>query len=199
MPLCRHSVRHSSNRLGRVLALLILSGCGSPASDPPLGTSAIGSMSVSGAREDSDQAITSRQGDGHKVAPSQALAKTPLFTDLPVSVASDQDTAAATHPPSDRPTPGLDPEVLQQEVLGTWSEGARDSPDVSVRLQALEAWAQRSGGSLNPITYGLVDQDESVRERALELYTHQLELEATFAESEKKHEYPAKEPWISNR
>ncbi len=187
-------MQYSGKRLGHVLALFILTGCGGPASDPPPGTSAIGSAPVSGVREDSKQTTTSRQDDGHKVALSQA--QTLLFTDLPMPGSSAHHTAAATHSPTDRPTPapGLDPEVFQQEAWSKWYEAARDSPEVSVRLQALETWAQQPGGSLDPITYGLVDQDESVRERAQELYTHQLQLEATFAESVKKHEYPAKEP-----
>ena len=43
-----------------------------------------------------------------------------------------------------------------------------------MRLQALETWAQRPGDSLDPVTYGLVDQDETVRERAQVLYEQTL-------------------------
>lgn len=188
-------MQHLGNRLGRYIALLFLSGCGGPASDTPSNTRAIISASVGGAGDYSHQATTSRQDNGRKVASSQAPAKTPLFADLPMPVSSDHDTAAASHPSTDRPipTPGLDHEVRQQEAWSKWFEAARDSPDVSVRLQALETWAQRPSDNLDPITHGLVDQDETVRERAQELYTHQLQLEATSAAAVEKHEYSGKE------
>lgn len=95
------------------------------------------------------------------------------------------DTNAASHLPTNHPTPtpSLGHELSQQEAWSKCSEAARDSPDVNVRLQALETWAQRPDDNLDPITYGLVDQDETVRERAQELYTHHLQLEATGAAS----------------
>lgn len=49
---------------------------------------------------------------------------------------------------------------------------------MSVRLQALETWAQQPTDRLDPVTYGLVDEDEQVRERAQALYTQQLQREA---------------------
>lgn len=52
---------------------------------------------------------------------------------------------------------------------------------MSVRLQALETWAQRPGESLDPVTYGLVDQDETVRERAQALYEQTSARDATAA------------------
>lgn len=52
---------------------------------------------------------------------------------------------------------------------------------MSVRLQALETWAQRPGDSLDPVTYGLVDQDETVRERAQALYEQTLDRHAAAA------------------
>jgi len=44
-----------------------------------------------------------------------------------------------------------------------------NDPDPSVRIRALETWAQHPGEDLNPATYALVDPDESVRTRAQEL------------------------------
>ncbi len=46
---------------------------------------------------------------------------------------------------------------------------AYKSPDPRVRIRALEAWAQHPGEDLNPLTYALVDPDESVRAGAEEL------------------------------
>src|SRR5712692_7933287 len=46
---------------------------------------------------------------------------------------------------------------------------ALNDADPRVRIRALETWAQRPGEDLNPVTYALVDPDESVRARAQEL------------------------------
>lgn len=69
--------------------------------------------------------------------------------------------------------------AAEQATWRQWYETARESPDVPVRLQALEQWAQRPGDSLDPVTYGLVDQDETVRHRAQALYEQVLAREAT--------------------
>ncbi len=52
-----------------------------------------------------------------------------------------------------------------------------------MRLQALEQWAQQppSNHSLDPVTYALVDEDDTVRARAQTLYEQQLVREATAA------------------
>lgn len=46
---------------------------------------------------------------------------------------------------------------------------ALNSPNPSVRIRALETWAQHPGEDLNPVTYALVDPDESLRARAQDL------------------------------
>ena len=46
---------------------------------------------------------------------------------------------------------------------------ALNDADPRVRIRALETWAQQPGEDLNPVTYALVDPDESVRARAQEL------------------------------
>jgi hypothetical protein len=67
----------------------------------------------------------------------------------------------------------------EQVQWQAWFAAARDSPDVAVRLQALETWAQHPGEALDPVTYGLVDEDEQVRSRAQDFYQQQLAREAT--------------------
>jgi hypothetical protein len=48
-------------------------------------------------------------------------------------------------------------------------------PDATVRLQALELWAQQPGDALDPELYALLDdEDESVRARAEALWEQQL-------------------------
>jgi hypothetical protein len=56
-----------------------------------------------------------------------------------------------------------------------------------MRLQALEQWAQRPGEALDPVTYGLVDENESVRTRAQELYEQQLARDADVPVHEEPH------------
>jgi hypothetical protein len=58
-----------------------------------------------------------------------------------------------------------------------WFAEVREHPDVTVRLQALEVWVQQPGDALDPVTYALVDGDESVRARAQELWEQQLTRE----------------------
>jgi hypothetical protein len=70
---------------------------------------------------------------------------------------------------------------------------SHESPDVSVRLQALEQWAQRPGDQLDPVTYGLVDLDETVRQRAHALYERRLAREAVQAAQTEPMQLPITE------
>ena len=56
----------------------------------------------------------------------------------------------------------------ETELLTGLAE-ALSNPDPRVRIRALETWAQHTGDKLDPVTYALVDPDESVRTRAQEL------------------------------
>jgi len=55
-----------------------------------------------------------------------------------------------------------------------WLTAEFDDPDPSVRLQTIEAWAREPEETLDPLTYALVDSDESVRVRAQELLEEEL-------------------------
>ena len=67
------------------------------------------------------------------------------------------------------------PYVNQADTAeASWLAASREDPNPSVRLHALEVWAQRPGESLDPVTYALVDPDESVRARAQELLEQEL-------------------------
>ena len=59
-------------------------------------------------------------------------------------------------------------------VSPPWLAELLNSPDPQVRIQGLEAWAQRPGETLDPVTYALVDPDESVRVRAQEVFEEEL-------------------------
>jgi HEAT repeat protein len=55
-----------------------------------------------------------------------------------------------------------------------WLAAAREDPDPNVRRHALETWAKQPGESLDPVTYALVDPDETVRARAQALLEEAL-------------------------
>ena len=62
----------------------------------------------------------------------------------------------------------------RSEDLPPWRAELLHAPDPNVRIQALDAWANRPSVSLDPLTYALVDSDESVRTRAQELLEEAL-------------------------
>ena len=65
------------------------------------------------------------------------------------------------------PHPVDSPDTL---VVPAWMAKELDSPDVRVRLQALDRWGQQAPtGSVDPLILALEDKDERVQARALEL------------------------------
>lgn len=55
-------------------------------------------------------------------------------------------------------------------VVPAWIAKELDSPNVHVRLQALDRWVQQGHtGSVDPLMLALNDPDERVRTRALQL------------------------------
>jgi len=65
-------------------------------------------------------------------------------------------------------------EQYQEEVPPPWLAELLHTSDPNVRIEALDARAQHPGASLDPVTYALVDPDESVRARAQELLEQEL-------------------------
>jgi len=55
-----------------------------------------------------------------------------------------------------------------------WLAELLHASDPNVRVQALDAWARQPGESLDPVTYALVDPDETVRARAQEVLEREL-------------------------
>jgi hypothetical protein len=161
-------VRHGlSTAIGTVL-IAGLSGCSPTASDP------IGHTTPDTPSRQTASATLSPQSralDTHAHATSQ-----PTLEPTPERLAPD----AGPQPPSSRdaarPVPTEpDPSTAARQQ---WFTEARTQQDVAVRRQALELWAEQPSQNLDPVTYALVDEDESVRTRAQELYEQQLEREA---------------------
>ena len=74
--------------------------------------------------------------------------------------------SAAQH---DEPAP-----LPAQLVLPQWIAQALASPEVPVRLRALDLWAQQGPeASLDPLVVALEDQDEDVRTKAMTLIERQ--------------------------
>lgn len=72
------------------------------------------------------------------------------------------------------PVPGASTLFYATEDPPPWLAELLHAPDPNVRVQALDAWARQPGPSLNPVTYALVDPDESVRIRAQEVLEQEL-------------------------
>jgi hypothetical protein len=80
--------------------------------------------------------------------------------------------AASPSPLASGRSPGGPSEARPAEPLGVpaWMANDLDSPDVRVRLQALDRWGQQAPtGAVDPLLLALEDEDERVQARALAL------------------------------
>lgn len=77
--------------------------------------------------------------------------------------------------PAAQEEPAPLPEYLD---LPSWIAQALDAPEVSVRLQALDTWAQQGAqASLDPLVVALDDEDDDVRTKAMEIIERQWAIE----------------------
>ena len=60
------------------------------------------------------------------------------------------------------------------EIAFWLSAEAFNGSQSEARRQMLDAWAQHTGSSLDPLTYALVDPEESLRTRAEQLFEYEL-------------------------
>ena len=162
--------------LGLVL-LAGLSACGSPSPEGPVSGHGTGSAAagVSPPASDAPRAgLAAPQvpmPDTRRTDASRATSPAP---DARVPPAA----SPATPPPSDAQTLA---EQAQRAARELWFAELRESPDATVRLQALALWAQQPGDTIDPLTFALVDEDEEVRARAEVLYEQQLAREEAAA------------------
>ena len=94
--------------------------------------------------------------------------------------------AASPAPLSEPPGPSQPPLAAQEEpapmpenlVLPTWIAQALDAPEASVRLQALDTWAQQGAHApLDPLVVALDDEDDDVRTKAMEIIEQNWAIE----------------------
>ena len=179
------------HRLVFAFGITALVGCGNPAPDAPVSghsTGSVGAVASSPtddaasaglvAHEPAQQASTQTP---HLGPPAQPASKPgALITDASRATSLTHNARVQTEAsPAD--TPPIDEQTTadqaQRESWQRWFEEVRENPDVTVRLQALELWAEQPGEDMDPLTYALVDEDEEVRARAEELWEQQLTRE----------------------
>jgi hypothetical protein len=179
------------HRLGVAVGITALVGCGNPTPDHPVSGHTTGSTDAGVSPSAGDAARAgSAANKSARQAPTQtaplgptaqqALTPGALITSDPEATSPAHDARVQTAAsPADTPPPNEQTTADQalRAARQRWFAEVRESPDVTVRLQALEVWAQQPGDTLDPVSYALVDGDEHVRARAQELWEQQLTRE----------------------
>jgi hypothetical protein len=143
--------------LGLVL-LVGLAACGSPSPDGPVSSSPTGSADAvvsfpagagSGANDPRRPGApsTTRPGASNRdpAQPGAPVTNDPRAAPPAPEARVPPAAASATPPPSDAQTPA---EQAQREARERWFAELRESPDATVRLQALALWAQQPGDTI---------------------------------------------------
>lgn len=165
------------HRLAVAIGITALVGCGNPTPDGPVSIPSTGSAAA---------VVSSPTGDAPPAGLAARQAPTPTSPLGPPATAAERRSPDASRATSPAPAAPVDPppsdaqttaDQVQREARELWFAEIRENPDVTVRLQALEVWAQQPGDTINPVTYALVDGDEHVRARAQELWEQQLTRE----------------------
>ncbi|MCA1957604.1 MAG: hypothetical protein LDL14_03630 [Nitrospira sp.] len=180
-------------RLGSGVLLLGLSGCGSASSDPvttgasvPAVTDQSHSVSRAADAAPVGNAVRVEPAGSSPASSTQAGSGLPDLTggESAQSVAGEASLPFGTATESDRPgdrfssaPPSSADQQAQRAVREQWYAAMREAPEAGTRLSALEVWARQPGDVLDPVTYGLVDEDDAVRARAQELYERHLQRE----------------------
>jgi hypothetical protein len=143
------------------LNLAGLSGCGPAASDHAPNPQPHASLDTPSESQPVSQ-LTS--------APQNGLI-TPAASPVPLAASPGSNDASAAEPEEPAPMP-------EQLVLPTWIAQALDAPEVSVRLQALDMWAQQGAEApLDPLVVALDDEDDDVRTKAMAIIEQNWAIE----------------------
>ena len=185
------------HRLGAAVGITALVGCSNPTPDRPVSGHSTGSADAVvsppagdaasaglAAHEPARQAPTQTSPLGppaqHASKPGVPITDASRATSLAPDVRVQATASPADTQQSDE---RADADQVQREVRQQWFAEMRESPDATVRLQALELWAQQPSDALDPETYALLDdEDEQVRARVEELWEQQLTQEEGLGE-----------------
>jgi hypothetical protein len=158
-----------TRRCGLVTAgcslLIGLAGCGPASSD---NASNLESRASVGGPPLSKQSPS--PGNNQLTPVTQATSAPPLASGNDTGAASGRGALGGDSPhtvPVQSPKPA---DALDPLVVPAWIAKELDSPDVGVRLRALDTWVQSSPpGAVDPLILAFDDKDERVRARAMEL------------------------------
>lgn len=166
--------------IGLLALVLTVGSCGSPASDQPASSSG-SSVSRATDRVPVNTAVSSTAPSGSSLAGAAGeLTPFPARREVSVSLGTSGTGTVATKN-GDRLLAESVPSTesyFQRAAREQWYAAMREAPEAGMRLYALEHWAQQPGEAIDSVTYALVDEDESVRTRAQELYEQRVAREA---------------------
>lgn len=102
---------------------------------------------------------------------TQATSPVPLASGNETGVVAGKGAVPVKDSLNTVPVPSTKPaDVLEPLVVPAWMAKDLDSPDVGVRLRALDTWVQSAPpGAVDPLILAFEDKDERVRTRAMEL------------------------------
>jgi hypothetical protein len=170
-------------RLGIVVGIAALVGCGSP--PPDHSASSHTTASADAVVSSSISAPSSAGLTAQKEVVGQSATPPPLLRppgqQVPAQEAltkkdprADDDNARvqATTPPEvpSQVNQQAQAEQAQYEARHNWLSEIRENPSASVRLMALEIWAANPDPDIDPRTFTMEDDNEQVQARALELW-----------------------------
>ncbi len=140
-----------------LLLFACLPGCGPASSDEASNLAA----TASGPDDRREARGTGLEGESSGVVDPHASNPSPL----------------ATSPMS------AEPREAEPLVVPDWMATALESPEVPVRLRALETWAQQGAkASLDPLVVALDDENEDVRTKAMEIIERHWAVEPAAGE-----------------
>ena len=155
IPSSKHSPLQLCPGLAWFLCMMVLaglSGCGPGVSDPTSNPEARASVGMSSESKPVSQNV-------------QATSSVPFAA----AFASHNGPASAAQD---------EPPLPEYLTLPTWIAQALDAPEVSVRLGALDTWAQQGAQApLDPLIVALDDENDAVREKAMAIIERQWVIE----------------------
>ncbi len=168
-------------RLGIAIGVTALVGCGAPTPDGPVSSPSTGSA---------DAVVSPPTGDAPRAGLAAPQAPTPetrsTDSSQTTSPAPDARAKTAASPADPLPSDARAVGQVQRKVQELWYAEVREHPDATVRLQALELWAQKPGVAIDPVIDALIRLDEQAQARAEALWEQALAQEEAAPQPEEE-------------